>query len=39
MSFEYTFEYDQDKIWFAYAIPYSFTMLTNFIKAVEDIQK
>lgn len=38
MTFEYTFEYDQDKIWFAYAIPYSFTMLTNFIKAVETIQ-
>jgi hypothetical protein len=37
MSFEYTFESDQDKIWFAYAIPYSFTMLTNFIKAIEDI--
>jgi|LauGreDrversion4_2_1035121.scaffolds.fasta_scaffold59694_3 hypothetical protein len=39
MSFEYTFEYDEDKVWFAYAIPYTFTMLNNFIKAVEDIQK
>lgn len=39
MTFEYTFEYDHDKIWFAYAIPYSFTMLTNFIKAVETIQQ
>jgi hypothetical protein len=37
MTFEFIFEYDQDKIWFAYAIPYSFTMLVNFIKAIEDI--
>ncbi len=37
MTFDYTFEYDEDKIWFAYAIPYTFTMLNNFLKAVEDI--
>ena len=39
MSFEFTFEYDQDKVWIAYAIPYSYTMLCNFIKAIEEIQK
>ena len=38
MSFEYTFEYEDDKVWFAYSIPYSFTMLINFLKAIEEIQ-
>ena len=37
LSFDYTLEYESDKVWFAYSIPYTFTMLSNFIKAVEDI--
>ena len=37
MTFDYTFEYDDDKIWFAYALPYTFTMLSNFLKAIEEI--
>jgi len=36
-SFEYTFEYDIDKVWFAYAIPYTYTMQNNFIKQIEEI--
>eukprot|EP00347_Sterkiella_histriomuscorum_P015717 403355948 len=38
-SFEYTFEFDLDKVWFAYAIPYSYTMQQNFIKSIEEIQQ
>ncbi len=28
LSFEYTFEYDNDVVYFSYAIPYSFSMVT-----------
>jgi len=32
LSFEYKFEYENDKVYFAYGIPYSFSMLTSFIS-------
>ena len=32
------FDYDQDQVWFAYGVPYTFTMLTNFLKAIQEIQ-
>ncbi len=28
MSFSVTFEYEDDKVWFAYTIPYTYSMLT-----------
>ena len=38
MTFEYSLENSNDKIWFAYCIPYTFTMLHNFLKSIEEIQ-
>jgi hypothetical protein len=38
MSFEYTFEHEDDKLYFAYSIPYTFTMLSSFINSIEHIQ-
>lgn len=34
LSFSYTFDYDDDKVWFAYTIPYTYSMLTQYIKAI-----
>lgn len=34
LSFSFTFESDDDKIWFAYTIPYTYSMLTQYIKAI-----
>jgi hypothetical protein len=28
LSFSFTFDYDEDKVWFAYTIPYTYSMLT-----------
>lgn len=38
MSFKYTFEYAEDKVWFAFSIPYTFTMLSNFLRSINNIQ-
>jgi hypothetical protein len=34
LSFEFTFENDDDHVWFAYSIPYSYSMLTQYIKSI-----
>ena len=34
LSFDYTFEHTDDHVWFAFAIPYTYTMLTQYIKSV-----
>ena len=34
LSFEYTFTGDNDTVYFAYSIPYTFTMLTNFLSQI-----
>jgi hypothetical protein len=39
LSFEYKLENGNDKVWFAYAIPYTYTMLCNFIKVIEERQE
>ena len=31
-SFEYDFEYEDDMVYFAYCIPYTYTMLLSFLK-------
>ena len=35
LSFDYTFKYDDDKVFFAYAGPYTYSMLCSFIKEIE----
>ena len=32
LSFEYTFEHDEDSVYFAYGIPYTYSMLVHYIK-------
>lgn len=39
MSFSVTFEYEDDKVWFAYTIPYTYSMLTQYIKAIGHEQR
>lgn len=36
LEFEYEFEYDNDTVWFATSIPYTYSMLLKYIKSVED---
>ena len=36
VEFEYEFEYDNDIVWFATTIPYTYSMLTRYIKSIED---
>ena len=38
VSFEFSIDSADEKIWFAYSLPYTYSMLINFIKAIEDIQ-
>lgn len=32
ISFDYTFEYDDDQVFFAYSTPYTFSMVTNLVS-------
>jgi len=34
LSFSYDFQYDNDEVYFAYSMPYSFSMCLNFIKHI-----
>ena len=34
LSFEYQFAYSDDKVYFAYGLPYTFSMLNSFITKV-----
>jgi len=36
VEFEYEFEYDNDTVWFATCIPYTYSMLIRYIKSIED---
>lgn len=36
MEFDYEFEYDNDIVWFATSIPYTYSMLLKYIKSIED---
>ena len=36
LSFEYTFECDNDEVHFAYSLPYTFTMVTNLMTIMAD---
>lgn len=31
LGWEYTFEYDEDTVYFAYSLPYTFTMVNNLV--------
>lgn len=35
MSFTYEYKYDDDKVYFAYSLPYTFSMLCNYISEIE----
>lgn len=39
LSFDFTFDYEDDHVWFAYTIPYSYSMLTQYIKQIVLEQK
>ncbi len=32
LSFDYKFEYTNDEVWFAHAVPYTYTDLQNTVK-------
>ena len=36
LEFQYEFEYDDDIVWFATSIPYTYSMLLKYIKSIED---
>lgn len=36
LEFEYEFEYDDDIVWFATSIPYTYSMLLKYIKSIEE---
>lgn len=37
LSFDYRFEYTNDEVWFAHAIPYTYTDMQNNVKSIVDI--
>ncbi len=39
LSFDYTFKKPNDEVYFAYALPYTFSKLNNYIKEVMDEHK
>lgn len=39
LTFDYTFTCTDDKVYFAYGIPYTFSMLTSFISHVSTLQQ
>jgi len=39
LTFEHTFEFPNDSIWFASTIPYTFSMLFQYVKAIVSDQK
>ena len=34
LGWEYTFEYDNDSVYFAYSLPYTFSMVTNLVTNI-----
>ena len=39
LSFEYTFTRPDDEVYFAYALPYTFSKLHNYLKEVNEVHK
>lgn len=39
LSFDFTFEFDNDKVWFAYTIPYTYSMCIQYLKSITQEQK
>lgn len=37
LTFEYTFEYDEDEVLFAYSLPYTFSMTYSLLSQVADL--
>ena len=38
LGWDYTFEYDDDEVYFAYSLPYTYSMVTNLVKQIQDSQ-
>lgn len=36
LSFEYRFEYTDDEVWFAHAVPYTYSDLNNQLRKLAD---
>ena len=36
LGFDFEFEYEDNTVWFAYAIPYTFTKLSKLISSIEE---
>jgi len=34
LGWDYVFEYDDDEVFFAYSLPYSFSMVSNFVQHI-----
>jgi len=39
LSFEYTFDHEKDTVYFAYSIPYTYSMVLNFAREIALAQK
>ena len=38
LGWDYTFEYDDDEVFFAYSLPYSFSMVSNLVQKIQEQQ-
>lgn len=38
LGWDYTFEYDDDEVYFSYSLPYTFSMVTNLVNQITDMQ-
>ena len=39
LGFDYEFEYDNDEVYFAYSVPYTYSMLLSFLQHLAEIQR
>jgi hypothetical protein len=39
LGWDYTFEYDDDEVFFAYSLPYTFSMVSNLVQQVQEAQE
>ena len=38
LGWDYTFEHNDDEVYFAYSMPYTFSMVTNFVQQIQEQQ-
>ena len=39
LGWDYEFEYENDTVFFAYSLPYTYSMITNFMSQILDAQE